>query len=365
MIAPGAGVVVFVLVGLLGLIVGMAVVILIHKVARSVLRWRRREYLDAARRALVQIVADEDEAVAALLVPGGRRETRALEAVSREMLAKTRGASGARIAEVLECIGTTRRARRRVGRPGAIGRARAATLLGHTRLEGDLVLLIPLLTDRSRDVRLAATSALAALGHASAAPALLASADGRRRLPTGTIAAALVTLGPDTGEALRDALRLAEPRASLIAANVLGRFNGPSAIPELCAALTQNGWSDVRRAAAAALGGLGSPDAVAELAAALHGDGDVGVRAAAASALGEIGSSDAVDALRRGVVDRAHLVARSSAIALARSGARGEAILIAMDARAGKEAAHATEALTMQRLAESRRRPNSRVRLVA
>src|SRR5437762_323005 len=181
------------------------------------------------------------------------------------------------------------RARKRTRRPGAVGRASAAELLGAAAHEPALPELTMLLEDRDPDVRSAAARALGKLGDPAAVPALLAALEGRRTVPAGVVTMGLLHIGPTAAASLVDGLDSRySPAARAIAAELLGRLGGFQAADELIGALRADPDPGVRAAAARALGRMGVPRAVAPLEAVLIEEQVPAVRYSTTWALGEL-----------------------------------------------------------------------------
>lgn len=321
---------------------GLLVLLLAATGARKAVRARqdrRRRRLEAAvRPALMQYLVDEQDDPAALAVAGRGGET-TLRTLAVGLLPKLRGADRDALVSLLDSRGVLARAQRRTRRPGAVGRARAAELLGTSRASGASAELRRLLADSQSDVRIVAARALGKLGDPAAVAPLLATLEGRRPIPAGVVTMALLHIGPPAAAELRAVLGddAAAPAARRAAAELLGLFGAVEAVPELTDVLASAAAPDIRAAAARSLGRIGLPRAVAPLIDALTG-GNLELRAAAAQALGEVGGEEAVGALRAALAD-AHPVAHQAAQGLARQGAAGRRALAAVAAAAAPGAA--------------------------
>lgn len=275
----------------------------------------------------------------------GRRDNDALLEVTATLLRKIRGEDRALLVDVLERDGLVEAARARCYRRGAIGRSRAAALLGSAGAVRALPELARLLRDRDPQVRSTAARGLGRLGQPGAAPFLLAALGEPRPLPAGLVAGALLDLGPGTADALVDGLRHGTASARTVAAELLGLHGALAAGPDLRTVLAGDAEPAARAAAARALGRLGSPAAVPALIAALGTDAAGVVRSAAAAALGAVGDPRAVPALDAALTDADLPVARAAARALTRCGELGGAAARERARGGGPAAEHAVEAL--------------------
>ena len=280
---------------------------------------------------------------------------RTFELLSISLLPKLRGADRDALVTALEERGVLERARRRATRPGAIGRARAAELLGNAGDERALSALARLLTDRDPEVRAVAARALGKLGPSAVAP-LLETLTAGRTVPAGIVTMALVRAGAAGADDLIGGLDPARPaRVRAVAAELLGQLGALSAAASLARALADDPDPATRTAAARSLGRLGPPEAVAPLLAALREDGPLELRTAAAHSLGKVGGAAAVTALTRLLGASETDLARAAAAGLAASGLAGVSALelLAADPISGPPA---REALARLELSTARRR---------
>lgn len=284
----------------------------------------------------------------ALWAARGRRERRVLEAVVFGYLGKVRGPGRRALVEFLHRIGAVDRARRRVHRPGVVGRARAAEVLG--RVGGAEAELVRLLADRQAVVRVVAVAGLR-FGRPlpGVVPALLAAVDGPRRIPPTLVTEALLGLGPEASPALAAALAGAADAPSTagpaVAAEALGLLGTASAGAALVAAAGDRSTdAELRIRAARALGRIGPPAALEPLIGCLA-DGEPPVlRAVAAKALGDLGSPRAVPHLVP-LLHGPHRLAANAASALARLGPHGARALATAAEGEDPAARYATAAL--------------------
>lgn len=313
------------LTALSGLLAVLAIATTACKVQRA-LRLRRRRRLEATVRPHVLRVLAEDEN------PGSADQMndslgRTFEELSISLLPKLRGADRDALVAALDNRGVLERARRRTSRPGAVGRARAAQLLGDSGDERALPGLARLLEDRDPDVRTVAARALGKLGPAAVEP-LLAAIDAPRPVPAGIVTMALVHAGAGGADDLAqglDSSRSARVRA--VAAELLGQLGVLSATGRLAQTLADDPDPATRRAAARSLGRLGLPEGITPLLAALREAEPSALRIDAARALGRIGGASAVASLRELLVAPDIEVARAGAEGLATCGGTGMSAL--------------------------------------
>jgi HEAT repeats len=338
------------LAALSGLLALLTVATTVCKLQRTV-RLRGRAHREAvARTHVLRLLADDAKAsdVAASLGP-------TFERLSVSLLPKLRGADRDALVIALEQRGVLERARRRTGRPGAVGRARAAELLGNAGDERALPELRRLLADRDPEVRTVAARALGKLGPVAVAP-LLQALTARRPVPANIVTMALVRAGAAGAEELIGGLDPARPvRVRVVAAELLGQLGALSAAAALERTLAEDPELPARTAAARSLGRLGLPEAVAPLLAALDEDEPLELRMAAALALGKIGADAAVTALTQLLRGSETALARAAADDLAACGAagRGALELLVDDVLAGPPA---RDALARLALSAARRR---------
>jgi HEAT repeat protein len=310
---------------------GLLVLLTLGTSARKALRQaaeRRHARVEATvRPALLSFLAEDDPDPAQLELTG-RAAGRSLEELAAGLLTKLRGEDRRVLERLLDAKGVIDHARRRTRRPGPVGRARAAELLGAAGHVAALPELTKLLGDHDPDVRAAAARALGKLGEPAAVPALLDSLEGRRSVPAGVVTMGLLHIGPAAATPLVDGLRPERsPAARAISAELLGRLGGLQAADQLIGALRADPDEGVRAAAARALGRMGVPRALPPLEAALIEDERAGVKRAAAWALGELGGSRGFAGLASALRSTDHALARHAAEALVSCGPLGVAVL--------------------------------------
>ncbi|HEU5149751.1 MAG TPA: HEAT repeat domain-containing protein, partial [Iamia sp.] len=279
-----------------------------------------------------------------------RRRAAALEVLAVDLLGKVRGEARQALLRMLEETGAIAAAERRLRRPGPVGRAAAAELLGRTGGPAHVAALVDRLADRDPEVRAVAARALGRIGTPSAVAPLLAALDGRRPIPMGIVGSALLGVGPEGTAPLRYALQAGEasPVARALAVEVLGLHGALEAAGVLADRTTDRDEAvEVRIRAARALGRIGSPRSVAALASVLSPAEPTALRAVATRALGEIGGDDAATLLIPLLDDPAHVVAANASGALPRCGPLGRTLLLGRAGGEGRGAAHAREALAL------------------
>lgn len=310
-------------------------------------RDRRRQRIRAELRPLlVQLVADEDADLP--VVP--RRRSAALEVLAVDLLGKVRGEARQSLLRLLEEAGALVQSARRLKRPGPVGRAAAAELLGRAGGPEHVPALVARLDDRDPEVRTVACRALGRIGAPSAVDSLLAALDSRRPIPMGIVGTALLRIGPGGTAPLRNALQGGEAStpARALAVEVLGLHGSLEAAGVLAARLEDGAEEiEVRIRAARALGRIGSPRSTPALTTALSSHEPTGLRAVSARALGEIGGDTAATMLVPLLDDPAHVVAANAASALPRCGAAGRTLLLGRAGGDGRGALHAREALAL------------------
>ena len=278
------------------------------------------------------------------------------ERLAVETLRKVRGEARDALAAALEARGSIDRAIRRARRPGALGRARAADLLGLARVERALPDLVRLLGDRSPVVRRVAARAIGTLGLAEGAAPLLAATHRRRALPAGIVAMAIEQIGPSCATTLRSALHDPSATARLVAAQLLGHHEVLASAGDVVGRMEVEPQPVVRATMARSLGAIGSPVAVPALRELVAGWDPPAVRAAAAEALGRIGAVDAVPLLVEALEEGGYEVPHAASRALHDLGIDGRAALVAAVQRGESGAAHAAEALALGVVREVGRR---------
>jgi len=346
-----AGGVLFVgLAAIVGALAGLCAITALRKLGRGIADRRAREADARMRPVLIRLVGDagSEPAPGVTTVADHGPDARAVERLSIELLGKVRGEAREALASLLGERGVVERARRRSRRRGAVGRARAVELLGAAGIADAVPDLVHLLDhDGDRQVRIVSARALGRIGDPAAAAPLLASLAGG--MPAGTVAHAILKVGPAAEPALRAEVTAGSSAARATAAELLGLLGSVVSIPDLGRALSDDAEPEVRARAATAIGRIGAPAGIPGLVAALGTDRTGPERAAAAEALGRMSATVAVPALAGLVGEPAVRVARAAAAALADLGADGCRELEALAGTGGVAAAHAREALGARR----------------
>lgn len=337
------------------LIAVLAAAIVVGRWQRQRQATRRLRAVAGVRTLLLAALAEDDPRerrhLSDRLLGLDARTWAALEPTIAEMLGKVRGDSHAVLRDLVERRGTVARARRRARRVGAVGRARAAELLGG--LEDPTVTpdLVALLGDRDPEVRQVAARALGRSGDPAGAPALLQCL-GRAAVPPRVVSQALLRLGPGAHTALVGALAEEVELVRAVAVEILGLSSAVPAARAVERSLTYDSSVEVRIRAARALGRVGLPSALDALIAATDDDRPAALRIVAARALGDLGHPGAVPRLRLLLGDPAHRLASNAARSLTALGAAGTASLEAEAAAPGDglAAQRARDALARLRL---------------
>jgi HEAT repeat protein len=345
------------LVALSSLLIGLTFATSARKLHRA-LQERRQERLAAlVRPQLLRLIADDaldPQAAQGLTRAAGDK----LEDLAVSLLSKLRGADRAALVAFLDQRGVIESARRRTRRRGAVGRARAAELLGaigELRASDDL---IRLLGDRDEEGRAVAARALGKLGDASAVPHLLATLDAARPIPASIVTMALVRLGLQAADTLRESLGTGSERARVVAAELLGPLGAVSAADDLVEAAYPGNPLNLRVVAARSLGRLGLQRTLVALGGCLHEQEPAALRLVAATAIGEIGGATAVTMLLPLLGSPDDTLARIAAAGLAKCGPGGHEALHKTGAGTAGAARAAREAIGGLKLAvATRRRP--------
>lgn len=316
-------------------LVGLVCAAIARKAFRQYTGRRRAELERTVRGRLLELVADDGPPPAR---PRARRAARCEARMAWELLQKLRGDARRPLTDLLEQRGELAAARRRTRRPGGVGRAHAAALLGDAGHVAAVPDLIALLSDRDPEVRRAAVRSLGKLGAPEAVPHLLAALHARNACSATVIAEALMEIGVAAHRELQAGLASDMPAQREVAAMVLGLTGALAATDALTDLLARDPHPDVRRRAAEALGRLGLPAPVPVLIESLTAARASPEREAAALALGRIGDPRAGPALALALDDPEPDVAVQAALGLVLLDERGR-----LTARS--DSPHAREAL--------------------
>jgi hypothetical protein len=323
----------------------MAVVVVVVKLARAAAESARRARVAPYRDAVLALAADgdKDDTASATLRGIPDRDWRAVREVVVGMLGTVRGETTGSLVRLLDARGEFERARSALRSRLALRRARGAYLLGLARQPGDVGLLLPLLADRSAEVRLVVTRSLGSVGDPIAATALfeaLGPVRGHPGIPGAAAAEALLSFGVGAVPAVLAALSADDATQREVATLVAAEGALSAAAPRLRSLLAGDPELDVRISAARALGAIGGPDDVAELAAFTESARPTELRRAAVQALGELGHPDAAPVLSWLLSDPDVRLAQHSGDALVQLGPAGvRALLETGDGPAARVAA--------------------------
>jgi HEAT repeat protein len=245
----------------------------------------------------------------------GGTEAEVFAELLAEYSRQLRGAPRERIVAFFESSGMFDEQVRRLSHRRASHRAGAAFLLGDIGSPAAATHLVPLLQDRSRDVRAAASRSLGRVQALEAIePLVAAGVDGTVPLDVSNLA--LLDLGPTAIGRLVELVDHPDSSIRASAVQLIGLLGGAADVDPILDHLSDPAAA-VRSASAATLGRLGASEARDALIGALD-DRVPDVRTAAAEALGQIGGRHAVDALVPVARSDAFEPARAAAEALAR-----------------------------------------------
>ncbi|WP_426561782.1 HEAT repeat domain-containing protein [Angustibacter sp. McL0619] len=334
----------------------LAIAIVLRRGLRQRSVRRRIALADPYRPLLVAVVADEgrDAAHVERLLALDDEVWKALEPVVVSMVRKLRGGARAALVELLHRRGTIERLTRRLHSPGAVGRARAAELLGLLGAHAPRAELELLLEhDRDPEVRIVAARALGEIGDPASTKILVRSVAGPHPVPMRIVARSLARLGPGAAPVLVTAMGAQVPAVRAVSAEILGLGGAVTAVSVLANHALHDPDDDVRIRCARALGRIGVPTGLAVLERCVRPTEPVALRAVAARAIGEVGGRQAVDLLEPLLVDDEHRVASNAARALGRLGDRAVERLRVVAAGGGPGAVYAAESLAMNALASA------------
>ena len=335
--------------------VALAIVVVLVKLVRAVAESSREARVAPYRDAVLNIAAggDEEGAASAVLRTIRERDWHVVRDVLIALLSKVRGDTAVTLVHLLDARGEFERARSALGSRLAIRRARGAYLLGLARQRQDVGLLLPLLADRSAEVRLVATRSLGSVGDPVAATALfhaLGPVRGQPGIPTAVAAEALLNFGTGAVPAVIQALAADDVTERTVATMVAAEGALSAAAPRLRQLLAADPELAVRISAVRALGAVGGADDVAELVAYTGLTQPTALRRAAVRALGELGHPDAAPVLAELLSDPDVRLAQHSGDALVQLGPAGVRVLLQAADGVGPSARVAAGSLAIARL---------------
>jgi HEAT repeat protein len=309
----------------------LAVVLVLTKLGRDRRARRRAALVAPLRRHLIAVSAGEDDGTsrAALAAADGPARHAVIGAVS-ELLGKVRGLPAEQLVEVLDRHGALASAMTDLHHASPVRRARAAQLLGVSRVPDAVDPLVEALGDKASEVRASAAYALGLIGDPrAAAPLLRAVGAPRAGLPAGLAADALLGMGVGISGALGDALADPDPRTRTVAAHLCGVGSFTRAVPSLRERLAHDPDLTVRETCAQALGRIGRADDVEVLTRHTEAVHPLPLRRVCAEALGALGEDAAVPTLAALLRDPDPRLAELAATSLVRLGPCGRAALAA------------------------------------
>ena len=302
------------------------------RVVRTAVLAGRQGRVSRYRAALLTVGSGEDEdgAATAVLHAAPPQAWRVVRVSAVALLGKVRGEPAVQLVRLLDQRGELTAARVGLSSPSAVKRARRAHLLGLGRQDADTEVLLPLLADRSAEVRLVAARSLGLIGAPRAAWALfdaLRPVHGQPAVPTGVVAEALLRIGSGTIPAVTEALGAEDVNQRTVATLVAADSALSAVLPSLRRLLVDDAVLDVRISAAMAIGAAGRPADVGVLAWHTSADQPVELRRAAAAALGELGDPGAAGVLVELLADADVRLAQLSGTALIGLGDMGTELL--------------------------------------
>ena len=308
----------------------LAATLVLTKVGREGRARRQAALLAPLRPHLIALSAGEDAdgRSRSLLAGASGRSVAALVEAVTGLLAKVRGLPAEQLGEVLDRQGALAHALADLRHRSPVRRARAAQLLGVSRVPDAVDPLVEALADRAPEVRASAAYALGLIGDArAAAPLLEAVGAPGAGLPAGLAADALLGMGVGISGALADALDDPDARTRAVAAHLCGAASFTRPRPVLRRLLAADPDLAVRAYAARALGSIGRADDVEVLARHTEVEHPQALRRRCAAALGSLGEPAAVPTLAALLRDPDPRLAEIAATSLVQLGEPGRAAL--------------------------------------
>jgi HEAT repeat protein len=303
----------------------LAATLLHHLHVSLRLRWQRRRQ-EALLAPLCRAVNDPDERET-LFSQVRASDGAVLLPMLLQLSLDLRGEETRQIGALAEELGVTTRERRRLDALRATERSEAAKNLGLLRSQPALPRLLHIArTDRRREVRLAAATAMGEIGGRRAVLGLLSMLDDPSPGVVRCVQEVLLDAAPDAArEIAAHARRTRHVGARRAAVELLGALRDPQA-SELLLELADTPEPELRTKVIKAAAAIGDPRFREIFRAGLE-DPAWPVRCQAATGLGAIGASDAIPELCQALSDEAWWVRFNAASALAELGAGGRAAL--------------------------------------
>ena len=315
-------------IGIISCCLTLVLLIVLTKLRRTTRKTRAMAMIGPYRHALLAVATGEDDDGQGRCeldaVPNRVWKHMDLAVVS--MLSHVRGTPTEALAGILRVHGEIDRAVAMTRSRSAVKRSRGAYLLGLVRDKASVSVLLPLLSDKTEEVRLVATRALGAIGEPAAAEAVIEALrlrQGRIGVPAWIAADALLGMGVDIGSVLLKAMQDDEHGIRNVAATVAGLGTFASAAPHLRKLLANDPSSEVRLSAAISLGQVGGTGDVEVIAAHTGSDHSTPLRRVCVEALGELGSPQALPILRALLSDEDRRLAELAGESMVRIGDAG------------------------------------------
>jgi HEAT repeat protein len=322
----------------------LAATLVLTKVGRETRARRRAALVAPLRHHLIAVSAGEDDGTARAALAAADGPARdALGVAVTALLGKVRGLPAEQLVDVLDRHGALAAAMADLRHASPVRRARAAQLLGVSRVPDAVDPLVETLGDKASEVRASAAYALGLIGDPrAAAPLLKAVGAPHAGLPAGLTADALLGMGVGISVALGDALTDPDPRTRTVAAHLCGVGSFTRALPSLRERLAHDPDLTVRETCAQALGSIGRAGDVDVLARHTEAVHPQALRRVCAEALGTLGEDAAVPTLAALLRDPDPRLAELAATSLVRLGPCGRD---ALEAAAGERPVQAALAV--------------------
>jgi HEAT repeat protein len=270
-------------------------------------------------------------------------------------LPKVRGAGAVALCALLQSKGEEQRAIKMLTSKSAVHRARATYLLGLIHTPNLTNNMLPLLEDRSREVRLVATRVLGSVGAVSAASSVLQALHTKKgfsAIPTWAAVEALLAMGNEIGSLLETGLKSEDPGVQNVCTLIAGHGTFFTLAPLLRELLTNHTDIVIRINAAVALSKIGGVVEERVLERCLDATEPAELRRACVQALGVIGRAECVDTLVKLLDDNDRRVAQLAADSLVQIGELGYLRLKTVIEEQGRASVAAIGALKLAELRE-------------